>query len=262
MCLQREYCTLSDLFGYILAIEFGLRKHIDKGVLKTNLAEMLSQKINDRKASILDNRLMMTAVYLDPRYKCALKDHPEKIALAKLTIERIWDRIQKLHESPASDTHESPSTELSDIEELLSSVDEYYEKDGVENSSKTAKQLNHILFTKTKLQIMAGLDCYDEQTRNKRINWSEKVLNFWKENKTKIPNGIEVFEIVTALFAIPPTQAAVERVFSAVKFVFGERRCRLRQQLLEDILIIHTNQSKFYEVIDDELNNLEITRRT
>lgn len=255
--LQRDDCTLSDLFGYILAIEFGLQKEIAKDSLKTTLAEMLYQKINERKTSLLENRLMVTAVYLDPRYKCALKDSPEKITLAKLTIERVWERMQTLHESPALETPAHPSEELCDIEVLLSSVDEYYEKNGIESSSETAT--NDVSFAKTNNDIMTGLNYYDEKTKNKRINSNEKVLHFWEENKTEFPNGMEIYEVVSAILAIPPTQAAVERVFSATKFIFGERRCQLRQKLLEDILIIHTNQEIFFEVSNDELNSLEQT---
>lgn len=255
--LQRDDCTLSDLFGYILAIEIGLRKEMANGGLKTTLATVLHLKIQERETKLLENRLMVTAVYLDPRYKCALKDHPEKITLAKLTIELIWERIKKLHESTTPDTCESSPEGLSDIEILLSSVDEYYEKNGFANSTESAT--NDISFAKTKTEIMAGLDSYDEETKNKRINSTEKVLHFWEEGKTKFPNGNEIFQIVCAVVKIPPTQAAVERVFSASKFIFGDRRCRLRQQLLEDILIIYTNQSIFYEVIKEELMNLEKT---
>lgn len=55
------------------------------------------------------------------------------------------------------------------------------------------------------------------------------------------------------VYGIPPTEVQIERDFSALNFVFSNRRCMIQEERLEDIMVIHLNPDLFYEVKEEEL---------
>lgn len=251
LSLQQENCTLSDLFGYLLAVEIGLIKESEKANA-TNLAQLLIDSINKRKHDMLSNRLMIVAVYLDPRYRCQLPPH--KIVIAKLTIEKLWERIQDVEggfTAPNIEMNVSEHNDSSDsvtMDSLMANVDEYFEGIG---------QVEQIYNneTPTETNIVTALDAYDNLTDKKREKSSKKVLEFWEEQKNE-SNIHFLYDIAKLVLAIPPTQSSVERLFSILNFIFSDRRYNLKMKTLEDIMLINLNENFFYEVIGEEVAEL------
>lgn len=247
--LQRENATLSDFFGIMIGLEIGLKKEINKTERKTNFAQLLQSTVSSRKRRLLSNRLMITAIYLDPRYKCELVNQPEKVVIAKITIEKIWHRIQSLK----GNSHEINEINISNdgdksIEEInlnsiFSDIDRHYDVENV--SVETEGTVN------TNVGIMQALDKYDTSLGTSRANSNQSVLQFWEENKNAYST-----ELCQVANTIHSTQSSIERLFSALNFIYSDRRYNLSQGLLENILILHSNVDLFNDVKKDELNEL------
>lgn len=265
VCLQRQNCSLSDFFGLMVGIDLNLKRKIARNSDKSGLAKLLIEKIDERKKILLENRLMITALYLDPRYKCELKNEPNKIAMAKLTLEGLCNRINEIRKLDELD-HEtstnldqqnisvisdvSDSMENCTLEAMLASVDQHYEGNLLDSFSE---QNSHSRTTNSEISL--AMDAYDEATINKRINSKENVMHFWEQNKDVY--GMELYELACIVHAIPPTQSAVERLFSSLNFIFSDRRGSIKQDLLEEILLIHSNSGFLYEVQTEELDALK-----
>lgn len=76
--LQAVNCTLSDFFGFWIAI----RRHMEKNdhpLKLTILTEMQA-----RESQLLDNPILLAAIYLDPRFQCFLCSGKKEIASALL----------------------------------------------------------------------------------------------------------------------------------------------------------------------------------
>lgn len=73
-----------------------------------------------------------------------------------------------------------------------------------------------------------------------KIDGDKKVsdLQFWQNNKYNYP---ELYVLSQIVFAAPATQVSVERLFSALRFIFSRLRSRLSGNIINDILIIRMN---------------------
>ena len=52
----------------------------------------------------------------------------------------------------------------------------------------------------------------------------------------------ELYEMAQIVFAVPPTQVSVERVFSALNHIFGSDRNRINPDMLADQLLVALNK--------------------
>lgn len=96
-----------------------------------------------------------------------------------------------------------------------------------------------------KSYIAVALSKYENLTVH-RMKSSESVWSFWEKSKEEF--GPEIYELASIIHSIPPTQASVERNFSALKFMFTDCRYNLAQDLLESLLLIHLNQDMYESV--------------
>lgn len=76
----------------------------------------------------------------------------------------------------------------------------------------------------------------DTNTKEDFLGTCEKWKQFF--SKSQSPN---LFKIVQHIFAIPPNNAYVERVFSKMKFIWNDRRNRLQNDMVKAELFIHFN---------------------
>jgi hypothetical protein len=65
-------------------------------------------------------------------------------------------------------------------------------------------------------------------------------LQFWENNIYKFTM---LSAVANAVMAVPATQVTVERAFSALKYIYSDLRANLKEDLLEDILIIKINNA-------------------
>lgn len=79
----------------------------------------------------------------------------------------------------------------------------------------------------------------------------KSVLEYWETQKQT-----PLYDLAMAVYSIPPTQVQIERDFSSLGHIFTERRYRLSQERLEQILLIYFNKDLFYVVKNEELSNI------
>lgn len=75
------------------------------------------------------------------------------------------------------------------------------------------------------------------------------VIEFWETQKQSL-----LYNLAMAVLSIPPTQVKIEQNFSSVGHVFTERRFKLSEERLKDILLIHLNKDVFKLVKEERLN--------
>lgn len=89
----------------------------------------------------------------------------------------------------------------------------------------------------------------------KELSLTESVLNYWKKNKNNLP---ELYKLASVMMAISPTQASVERVFSALALVITSHRTNLGDKIMENILLTRLNHDLFVKTnvcTEEELSN-------
>lgn len=240
--LQKNDFTLSDFFGCFQIIEIALKRKINSPQHKTtNLAQRLMVSITNRKSKLMDTPLMISAIFLDPRYKCTIESDHGKVQLAKLTIERIYNRLKSVKGIVPSED-EQPTAKKNTMEEYYADLDEYLNQTlGIQPSSDDSDDANVITNLISK---------YESSIQGLRLKSSDSVHAFWESKKSEY--GV-LYEIACIIFAVPPTQASVERNFSGLKYMLTDKRYNLRENLLESLLLIHLNRENFNEIQKNEI---------
>lgn len=250
--LQNRDFTLSDFYGCTKLIDMKLTDMINNESEKyTTIFENLRQCINDRTHPLLENPFALCTIFLDPRYKCDIDRNEEKLQLVEITLGRLWNkiRIARTGVIPVKNNDE-PANLSGDANSLFNELDSQYESElGLRsNEINGAARPNYSVKPS---ELTKQIDKYKNATANMRIKSSESVHKFWECKKTEFGN--EIFEIASVLLAVPPTQAEVERCFSALKFIFTAYRYNLKEDLLESLLLVHLNPDLYYLVRSNDL---------
>lgn len=223
--LQSGKCTLSDFYGYwhILRLKVSKQDH--------ELATLISTEMNEREEILLQNPLLLSAVYLDPRYQRGLNDNGKAIAVQYL--KNLHFKIKAIEKAsvPSDQLNEhSRRSSFDDIESFLDSIQnsDHNRANGTAPSSD---------------EILDALHAFYGVRETARID----VLEYWEKRKVANP---QLYELSCTVFAVPPTQTTVERCFSSLPVVITSRRSRLGQDSLENILLLRLNPSILVMVRD------------
>lgn len=273
--MQKKDFTLSDTYGVIKLIEVSLNKYLANGTIeqRTTLAEKLKTNIQLRKQKLLDSSLMLCSIYLDPRFKCDLDVYPDKLALVTKYLEDLWERISNeknyeeissVNQSSIQITEEAASEALftnDNIGHYYEYLDQQYDRNGINSISFSNNEIvnENPNFNAVKTVIAEAISKYVRSIHGSRMKSNESILQFWENNKYQY--SLELSVIANIIFGIPPTQADIERNFSALNFIFSERRYNLNQNLLENILLINLNKSLFYEINKEDIEEKLIKGR-
>lgn len=133
-----------------------------------------------------------------------------------------------------------PSDEIND---LFAELDREYDGQIQNTDVDLLKEKGH---------IEQSINDYEQFTAGERMKSNESIHNFWEKNKSRF--GQELYDIAVTIFSIPPTQASVERYFSALKYFFNDHRYNLSEDLLEYCMLIHLNP-EFFEIVKTERIN-------
>jgi len=231
--LQSEQLTLTDFYGEWIACKFKTEAQ------NSSFAQKLLQFMISREKFILNNKVFVYAIFLDPRYKITLNEEQCLISIEHLI--KVWIQLNKLqsddngnydidlNNQPSIDEHfdnsDSDSTDV--VEQFLKSKSTEIETLEI-NSSQTS-----VIFT----QIETILKNYN--IHQKRINYKTDILKFWKSMEYTHP---ELYQLASVVFCVPATQVSVERLFSGLKFVLSPYRTNISSKHLEDQLLIRTNK--------------------
>lgn len=238
--LQKATCTLSDFYGFWLWSQLKLSK-FEVNLNRTNLPKKLLAALEEKKKDLLQNRAMLCAVYLDPRYKSDLTDN--QVALVKITLGNLWDELQSTsnpNEIPVIVGHDPTEANADEID----LVEQYFAE--MEQGDQLNVQTRQI----SRLDFLLLLEEYEQV---KRLHHSTSVLQYWEEQKITMP---QIYDVAGIFVAIPPTQATVERSFSALAFIFTPRRTKLDSVLLEKILTIKLNKDVAQQIFTEQIENI------
>lgn len=246
--LQRKDFTLSDFYGLFQVMNMKLNKIISEPNSKSKkLAADLQKCLNERKKPLLENPLMRCAIFLDPRYKYDIDSDKDSIIFVKITLDNIWQRIQsiKIDEQIEIASGNEVANKSSDtINDLFDELDEEY--NAMMHKSSSPNQAD---FSMGKTDIAEAVNRYEQFVSGTRMKSSESVHGFWEKHKSTF--GLELYEIASIIFAIPPTQSSVERYFSALKYLFNDHRYNLAEDLLESCLLVHLNP-EIFEIVKQQ----------
>lgn len=223
--LQSENCTLSDFYGYWLSISHKLTTITHY----PDFIEKLKNQMNDYQNRLLDNPVLISAVYLHPRYQRSLPR--EKRQIAVLFLSGLYRKAISFESEENTVNDQQPDA---DIDESFIEFLESLGCDGAgnERTTQSESEIRNHLDINTLLKNFNGI----------QVNLGVAVLDFWKMNKTTRP---ELFKLAQIIFAVPPTQTSVERAFSVFAIIFTPRRNQLGDRVLQDILLVRLNSDMF-----------------
>lgn len=242
--VQNASFTLSDFYGSWLRMERNLNKLVEAPNALSKFAEILTEKIEERKKSLFNNQAMMCAVYLDPRFKHRLTS--DEVAIAKIALRNLFERAKSSEEQTLQ-----PNLASSD-------KDDSFEKECVLEGRPrvyprgSKRKTTDASFDGAKIDD--SLVAYDKVDR---FHHEDSILDFWFSKKDEHP---VIYKLACIIFAIPPTQATVERAFSALGYIYNPLRTKLTEKMLEDILMIYLNKDLFDLINTREMDAL--TKRT
>lgn len=211
---QSELMTAGDFPGAWLKLE------IDTEKVNTTFSKTLLKNMLVRENLLFESEAILTSIFLDPRYKLTLTE--EQILKARNNLLRTYETIKKLNKTDQnleSQVDSNSSEEMDEAEILLKQND------------KNAKSQSV-----SAVHIRAQIYSY---WRESRIKKSECILKFWAKKKFDF---LDLYSIAVNVLAVPTTQVAVERAFSALKFILSPSRANLSEKMLADILYIRSNR--------------------
>lgn len=232
IALQNPRITLSDVYGIWTKMRLHLEACAEKESFKTKLSQNLIECLKDRYETIFNNPKMECSLFLDPRFRGIILNNQEVLDRTEANLVELHNRLQSLK----ANTTQQFSNESSDLH-LSFDEQEALNKHMTANASQNNIQ--------THLSIEDAISSFQPD-----ILPSEKsVLDFWETQKSSL-----LYDLAMAIYSIPPTQVQIERDFSSLGHIFSERRYRLSQHRLEQILLIHFNKEIFYEVKRELIN--------
>lgn len=263
--MQRRGTTLSDFYGFWLIIKMNLEE-CQKKPHHTNLVDYLLECMENRKSQLIDQPIMLAAIFLDPRYRHKIINDPDKTRAAKLQICKIWEKIQFNKNNstvsiPAEEQVEiQPSTQhkrTQTMTSLYSKLDQDFTADGIQRPVITnePKQGTEPNYTKEKHEILLALDKFNPP----RLKPDCSVLEFWRDETKGESSFHEIGQVAFVTYGIPPSEVDTERDMSKLAIIFSERRSQLDEHLLERILLIHLNKDLFLKVKEEQLAAVKIT---
>lgn len=177
---------------------------------------------------------MSCCLFLDPRFRRQISE--EERQTAKEMLCKLWKRINQGEKEQAKD--DSASSDIS------------FEFDPDKEFANYLSQSNPPMdfsVSAADVDIQLVLDVFDPEL----ITPDQSVLKYWKSKEYTFP---ELFKLASIVYAVPPTEVAIERDFSRINFIFTNRRCALQSERLEDIMIININPELFHQVKSEEIN--------
>lgn len=246
IALQKTDLTLSDAFGIWLKIKIHLQSPVIKRLCRTNLANCLMNAINRRQQTIFNNSAMLSAIFLDPRYRFEiLRDHhlTEK---AISTLSNLWRRINCLASEETNETIINHSTESSGLNVSIdfddhAILDKYLSGSNLQREEPANDR--HDFCIEHELELF----------QPEKLSAETSIISYWESMKDQ---NEQLYQLAMAVYAIPPAETQIERDFSTLEFIFSQRRQCLSPENIEAILTINLNSDIFHAIKKQKLSNV------
>jgi len=226
--LQAEQLTLTDFFSNWLETKLTMKK------MNTAFAMLIFDFMVCREKYLLENDVLLSALFLEPRFKILEETQIEK---AKIHLKHLWAKMMALQEdltlNSDSQKSSSGSKSTSDFESLLKLKEIYHNSNILQSSSSSVVQLHGHLSLR-RIEIL--LESYNQE--QKRISRKTNILEFWQAKSTTHP---KLYKLAMVVLAVPATQVSVEQLFSGLKFVLSPQKTNVDESILEDQLLVRAN---------------------
>ncbi|XP_060860443.1 uncharacterized protein LOC132937895 [Metopolophium dirhodum] len=191
----------------------------------------------------MNNKVLLAAIFLDPRFKVTLSEIQYDIAISHLISIWVYLKDNKInskdnHESMEDQIAESDNFEFNQNSDPLEQF--LQERESVEVVSCSSQN-------STSTVIENLLKTY--YLNQKRLSYKINILQFWKSMEDTYP---ELYILAKIVFAVPSTQVSVERLFSGLKFILSPYRSNITSKNLENQLIVRTNRLFEKKIITKE----------
>lgn len=222
--IQTADLTLSDAYGHWIE----LREHL-KCNERTPFVSTLLESMETRGSPLLNTTLMVSTVFLDPRFQILLSEEEKFRAKRFLTelAKRTMNQPDTPRHAPTDTTTNVEETPiLSPFECLLREKDAERIENVVGLEAADSKLLDEI-------ELIQKLPRLDAKTN---------IHKFWSNQRMEQPL---LYYMATIMMSIPPTEVSCERNFSKLKFIMTRLRCSLSDDELEKMLFLSLNAEFF-----------------
>lgn len=247
IALQKHDLTLSDAFGIWLKIKIHLQSPVIKRLNRSNLANCLINALNERQPIIFNNPAMLSAIYLDPRYRSEISNDTHLKEQAIRMLLNLWRRLNCFGEETTNETTTNHSKESfgSDISidfDDHTIVDKYLSRSNQSQSLEPNEQgtNRHDLYIEQEIELF----------QPEKLPSNASIISYWESVKEQ---NNQLYQLAMIIYAIPPAETQIERDFSTLEFIFSQRRQCLSSDQLEAILTINLNSDLFYAIKEEKI---------
>lgn len=244
IALQKKSLTLSDVYAIWVKMTLHLEACVEKPNNETNFASLLLDTVTQRKNETFNNPMMTCALFLDPRFRTQIKRDEHKMEEAKATLLNIWRRLLTLN-CQTADVEIAATAAVANTSTKSAESFEYDEEAGLENFLNNSIVTEPMPLREEEEDIEHLIDMFNPEA----LRASESIIEFWESKKSEHK---EIYKLAIVIMGIPPTEVQSERDFSKLDYVFTDRRCKLTEERLEDIMIINLNPEVFYLIKQEE----------
>lgn len=214
--IQLDDFTLGDFYGEWLRKKMNLQK------MNNEMAERLLQCMKDQEKRIFENKVLISAVYLDPRFNFLLTEEQQTAAVLHLC--ELYLRIQRLQ---PQDNEMDTDADLQEDEFTVY----------LRNAAKKPSVVE---------SIPVGVTCDGEQIVDKLKSFKNRPAVYHKSNIREYWNGLKheeplLFTLASVVLSVPVAQVSVERAFSSLTYIFNNYRTRLSVDVLREVLLVRLN---------------------
>ncbi|KAL4090652.1 hypothetical protein QTP88_025446 [Uroleucon formosanum] len=210
--LQSEQLTLSDFYSAWISCK------IETRTLENLFSNKLVKCMENREQSIMNNKVLLAAIFLDPRFKVTLNEIQYDMAISHLISTWVYLKDNKIN---SKDNHESMEDQMAESDN----------SDFNQNSDR----LEQFLQERESVEV----SCSSQNSTS----------TFWKSMEDTYP---ELYILTKIVFAVPSTQVSVEQLFSGLKFILSPYRSNITSTNLESQLIVRTNRLFEKKIITKE----------
>lgn len=134
---------------------------------------------------------------------------------------------------------DDPDSEFSDSENQSEREFRPLIRNQRKNGSKISRGQDS--FDENYIIFLNSINEYKDANKEElKIRAQTRVREFWQLQKIKFP---QIFKVAGVLYAIPPTQCSVERMFSTLKFIANNLRLTLTTENVNDIILLKMNSA-------------------
>ncbi|XP_073429431.1 uncharacterized protein [Dendrobates tinctorius] len=197
------------------------------------IASGIATSMKRREELLLQNNILLAAVYVDPMHRILLDD--QQLSKGKEALFEIAVRMKGLQNSqeeqeefgrPATSSPSSSTDEEFNFEKYLDHKDRA-KCSRIEEESSPSRN--------TASTFQQNFSCA-----------LKEIEKFDRSSKITVQQAIPLYpdivrDVARVVTALPPTQVSVERLFSALKIIRSDLRASMKEDLTEAILFLRTN---------------------